>query len=84
MGSYWSPSANFTNVIFSNGLMDPIRTFSPQNNITGITVIDIPYSGHCEDINAPVASEPLSITNARYSEGSEIAQWIQKWIGIKE
>ncbi len=30
MGLYAEPEANFTNVIFASGLMDPIRTFSPQ------------------------------------------------------
>lgn len=76
MGNFNNPVANFSNVLFANGLMDPIRTFSPRMNQTGISVLNIEYAGHCEDINAPRSNEPSSLPAARQAEGTTILNWL--------
>jgi hypothetical protein len=77
---YAHPSANFSKVIFANGLLDPIRTFSPSRNLSATVVaLNIDRSAHCSDINTPPAPqypEPPAIPLARAAEISLLTAWL--------
>lgn len=79
---------NFTNIpnnlLFINGLLDPIRAFGPTMNMTKlpnspITVIDIIDGSHCTDINADQALDPPQLIEAR----KEIVNIVKQWISNK-
>lgn len=81
LGPYNAPVANFTNVVFANGLFDPIRTFSPSKSLSSsVIALNIEYSAHCEDINIPPYkyTEPAALPQARSQEVAILKQWMEE------
>eukprot|EP01091_Cochliopodium_minus_P011042 TRINITY_DN3063_c0_g1_i1.p1 TRINITY_DN3063_c0_g1~~TRINITY_DN3063_c0_g1_i1.p1 ORF type:complete len:493 (+),score=126.84 TRINITY_DN3063_c0_g1_i1:2-1480(+) len=69
-----------TNILFSNGLLDPWHTSgflkSPKPELP---VVVIPASGHHLDLRAPNPADPISITLAREEEASYVEKWLNEY-----
>lgn len=83
----WNPMVDFkdvTNVIFSNGSLDPWRIggvlkqpSDPKK--TGTIVIYIEGSAHHFDLRAENPADPKSVTDARATEKQYIKQYISEY-----
>lgn len=69
-----------TNIVFSNGALDPWSSggvkVAPNPSIV---IIDIPMAGHHLDLFFTNPLDPPSLTQARQTEISMIRQWINEW-----
>lgn len=91
----WDVSKDFakaSNIIFSNGTLDPwqaggitntdaastIAGFTLENN-DKCTVLYIEGSAHHLDLRLPNAADPATLTAARVTETSMIAQYIDEY-----
>jgi len=69
-----------SNIIFSNGLLDPwssggvLKSGPPK---TGIVAVIIPEGAHHLDLRAANPADPVSVIQARKIERSWIAKWIR-------
>ncbi len=80
-GGYSSFSAG-SNIIFSNGLIDPwhaLGVLSSPNPETGVVAIVIPESAHHGDLRGPSPNDPVYLTRARAQEEQIIAGWLAKF-----
>jgi len=78
LGQFSNPTAgNTTNIIFSNGLFDPIRNFSPMKDLsTSVVALNVDRMAHCLDINMQRVGDPTPVTQARSQELSIIKGWL--------
>lgn len=66
-----------SNIIFSNGLVDPWRRGGPNNNISNTLIsIMIENAAHHLDLRANDSSDPSSVRKARNMEIDIIGKWI--------
>lgn len=69
-----------SNIIFSNGLLDPwsgggvLRTTNDR-----ITIVIIPEGAHHLDLRESNAADPMSVVLARQHELNVIQQWIKNY-----
>lgn len=76
-----------TNIIFSNGDLDPWHSGGVLYNITSsnkdiFTTLYIPLSAHHLDLRAPNAADPDVVTQARQVEANVIGGWIAEYYAI--
>ncbi|CAH8849491.1 unnamed protein product [Trichobilharzia szidati] len=79
---FWNKSVSTTtNVVFSNGEIDPWFAFSITNNshVPLATVINIADAAHHLDLRSPNPADPESVVKARDIEKQKIIQWIKEW-----
>lgn len=68
-----------SNIVFSNGQLDPWRGGGVQQNISDTVVAIIIEDGaHHLDLRAPDPRDPPSVTAARAQEAQHIQRWIQE------
>jgi len=72
-------SVNFTNVIFANGLFDPVRAYSPATSLSdSVIAINTENAAHALDIMFERPQDPPQIKATRLKERSIIEQWIRQ------
>ncbi|CAH8532368.1 unnamed protein product [Heterobilharzia americana] len=79
---FWSKSVSTsTNILFSNGEIDPWSALSIPNNsyVPFSTVINISDAAHHLDLRSPNPADPESVMKAREIEKQKIVQWIKEW-----
>ncbi|CAH8499289.1 unnamed protein product [Schistosoma turkestanicum] len=79
---FWSKSVDtVTNIVFSNGEIDPWSALSITNNsyVPFATVINISDAAHHLDLRTPNSADPESVIKAREIEKQKIIQWIKQW-----
>ncbi|KAH8878075.1 Lysosomal Pro-X carboxypeptidase [Schistosoma japonicum] len=79
---FWSKSVDtITNVVFSNGEIDPWFALSITNSsyVPFATVINIADAAHHLDLRTPNPADPDSVVKARTLEKQKIIQWIKEW-----
>jgi len=62
-----------SNILFTNGLIDPWSTLSITSNQSGILAVDY-YAAHCAPMTQPTNNDPPSLTAARQN----VINFIQK------
>lgn len=71
-----------SNIIFSNGLLDPWSgggvLHKPNERIS---IVIIPDGAHHLDLRGTNKADPISVTIARQRELDIIKQWIKEYIG---
>jgi len=74
------PKVDFSaasNIIFSNGALDPWHAGGITKNITENTIaLYIEHSAHHLDMRAPNKDDPASLTEARAIEMMHIKKWV--------
>ena len=74
--------AKLTNVVFSNGSLDPWHAGGILETINdSCTTLYIENSAHHLDLREPNAADPVSLTEAREIETQQIAKWIDQYQG---
>ncbi|OIW01984.1 hypothetical protein TanjilG_14015 [Lupinus angustifolius] len=69
-----------SNIIFSNGLMDPYSSGEVLNNISdSIIALTTKNGSHCLDLRPVEPSDPLWLTTQRNTEVKIIKGWIDKY-----
>ena len=75
-----------TNIIFSNGLLDPYAGAGvTRENVNGLQlnpsvyILEIPSAAHREDMSFSGQNDPLSLRDARTTEVAIIQSWIQEY-----
>jgi len=69
-----------SNIIFSNGLLDPWHTSGVlENRSDTLIAIVIPEAGHHLDLWAPNKADPIYVTEARKREQTIIAGWLSDY-----
>jgi len=75
-----------TNIIFSNGELDPWRAGGLNSNVTadgsGIALY-IESGAHHLDLRPPNDEDPATVTNARNVEMANIKAWISEYQSIQ-
>lgn len=82
--THWGGFSSFvpgvaSNIIFSNGLLDPWHTsgiLESPSEADGLVAIVIPESAHHLDLRAPNPADPPYVTAARAQEDALIGQWL--------
>ena len=78
---------SMTNIIFSNGELDPWRAGGLNKNVTadgsGIALY-IEAGAHHLDLRAPNVEDPATVTEARDIEMANIKRWIAEYNAITE
>jgi len=70
-----------SNIVFSNGMLDPWRGGGVQQSISdSLVAILIKDGAHHLDLRAPNDADPQSVKDARSEEIQHIRQWIQQSI----
>jgi len=70
--------AAYTNIFFSNGILDPWRAGGVQQNVSSTVVSYIMPSAHHLDLRLPNVADPLMVQYVRGLEAANIKQWIQE------
>ena len=74
--------AKASNIIFSNGELDPWQAGGVTEKINDQTlVLYIKNSAHHLDLRLPNEADPETLTQARQQETEEIAKWIDQYQG---
>ncbi|XP_019623972.1 PREDICTED: dipeptidyl peptidase 2-like [Branchiostoma belcheri] len=74
-----------SNIIFSNGDLDPWRRGGVLQNVSSsIVALEIQGGAHIMDLRAPNATDPLSVIRVRQQEAHLIGQWISEATNQKE
>jgi len=72
-----------SNIVFSNGLLDPWSSGgvlkAPNNNIS---IVIIHEGAHHLDLRAATAADPVGVITARKTERKYIRKWIREWESI--
>jgi len=72
--------AKASNIIFSNGELDPWQAGGITENINDQTIaLYITDSAHHLDLRLPNEADPQSLTDARQTETEWIAKWIDQY-----
>jgi lysosomal Pro-X carboxypeptidase len=75
----------YSNIIFSNGALDPWRSGAILTNVSDTVIsIIIEDSAHHLDLRAPNSKDPASVTAARQWEIETIQLWLAKAIEEKK
>jgi len=73
----WTAIAATSNIIFSNGLLDPWHTSGVLQSLSDTLVaIVIPEAAHHLDLRGPDKADPIYVQNARVQESALIGQWL--------
>jgi hypothetical protein len=68
-----------SNIVFSNGLLDPWHRGGPLTNLTDTIVsVLIEDGAHHLDLRGSNPADPESVKRARLAEIEQISQWINK------
>ncbi len=79
---HWGGFSSFSsgsNIIFSNGLIDPwhaLGVLSSPNVATGVVSIVIPESAHHGDLRGSNSNDPTYLQQARVEEEKIIVSWL--------
>jgi len=76
--NYWGRDIkSASNIVFSNGLLDPWHNGGPLTDLSdSLVAIIISEGAHHLDLRASDPLDPQSVKNARYAEILEIMKWI--------
>jgi dipeptidyl-peptidase II len=76
--NYWGRDIkSASNIVFSNGLLDPWHNGGPLTDLTeSLVAVVISEGAHHLDLRAADPADPQSVKNARYAEILEIMKWI--------
>jgi len=76
---YWGRDIKTaTNIVFSNGLLDPWHQGGPQTDLSdSLKAIIVADGAHHLDLRGSDPADPESVRNARYLEILEIIKWIK-------
>jgi len=66
-----------SNIIFSNGLLDPWSSGGVLRPVGGCTAVIIPEGAHHLDLRAANPRDPISVRDARKTERKFIEKWIK-------
>jgi len=69
-----------SNIVFSNGLLDPWSSGGVLKPVGGTSVVIIPEGAHHLDLRAANSEDPASVQEARRIESKHIQKWID---GVK-
>eukprot|EP01092_Planopodium_desertum_P015380 TRINITY_DN813_c0_g1_i1.p1 TRINITY_DN813_c0_g1~~TRINITY_DN813_c0_g1_i1.p1 ORF type:complete len:226 (+),score=16.61 TRINITY_DN813_c0_g1_i1:59-679(+) len=74
-----------SNIIFSNGLLDPWHTSGVLTNMSdSLIAVVIPASAHHLDLRAPNPADPVYLSGARATEDYYIGTWlVDYWNTLK-
>lgn len=77
---FWGMDIKGTsNIIFSNGLLDPLHRASPLESLSdSLIAIQIAEGAHHLDLRSANPADPPSVRYARYLEIKEIMKWIEQ------
>lgn len=71
--------ASSSNIVFSNGLLDPLHRMSPNEDLSeSITAILIAEGAHHLDLRSSNPADPHSVRHARLIETQKIMEWIEQ------
>lgn len=74
--------AKASNIIFSNGELDPWQAGGVVENVSDQTIaLYIENSAHHLDLRLPNDADPQTVTDARQTETEWIAKWIDQYQG---
>ena len=74
--------AKASNIIFSNGELDPWQAGGVTEKINDETIaLYIEHSAHHLDLRLPNDADPQTVTDARQTETEWIAKWIDQYQG---
>lgn len=77
---YWNYTHAPSNIVFSNGLLDPWSTGGVLWNVSDTVVaVIIPEGAHHLDLRAANPADPPSVLEARRIEKEHIARWIGQY-----
>jgi len=68
-----------TNIVFSNGLLDPWSSGGVLKAVGGTAAVIIPEGAHHLDLRAANPQDPVSVRDARKQERKFIEKWIKEW-----
>ncbi len=69
-----------SNIIFSNGLLDPWHTSGITESLSdSLVAIVIPESAHHLDLRGPNPNDPSYVKEARAKEAQIIATWLEDY-----
>ena len=73
--------ASYSNIVFSNGKLDPWHAGGITQNITDNTIaLYIDHAAHHLDLRAPNDTyDPVSVQEARKVEASYVKKWIDEY-----
>eukprot|EP01087_Luapelamoeba_hula_P025072 TRINITY_DN977_c0_g1_i1.p1 TRINITY_DN977_c0_g1~~TRINITY_DN977_c0_g1_i1.p1 ORF type:complete len:531 (+),score=76.80 TRINITY_DN977_c0_g1_i1:216-1595(+) len=84
--AHWGGFSSFyagSNIIFSNGLLDPWHTSGVLHNVSDTVVaIVIPESAHHFDLRGPHPDDPVFVQHAREQEDRIIGGWIHDYFYV--
>lgn len=67
-----------SNIVFSNGLLDPWSSGSVLKSSGSVVSVIIPEGAHHLDLRGANPADPISVISARKTEKKFIREWIQK------
>jgi len=67
-----------SNIVFSNGLLDPWSSGSVLKSSGSVYSIIIPEGAHHLDLRGSNPADPVSVISARKDEKKYIRKWIQQ------
>jgi len=68
-----------SNIVFTNGLLDPWSSGGVLKPVGGTAALIIPEGAHHLDLRAANPKDPVSVVDARKKERQFIEKWIKQW-----